>query len=345
MHRVRRASLLLALCVPLLAVVTAGGSVVIDRPAAESTGGAQHKPTGTMTIPLGNSGGYPTVEVTLNGKGPYRFAIDVNSTIGAIASDLAAELTLTPLAAETGTVMDHATVRIDALRVGELSLESVPLETADPAQYGDGPDRARGVLALSMFSEFLTTIDYANGSLQLERGGLPETNGRGIVTYRVDADGNILVPLDVDGIMVDAVVDPGLPGSVVLNRKYVAQLALPGEPKVIGRTMTPEGTFPLLSARFDGPILLGNQPIGRNSILFMDLVDAGGIGYDVLAEYAVSFDQQARRIRFSKDATRATRAQQAAAAIPSLAAGGLPLKSAFNRHADKVRLLFILSPT
>jgi hypothetical protein len=174
---------------------------------------------------------------------------------------------------------------------------------------------------------------------------LPEPDGRGILAYRIDDEGNILVPLDVDGIMIDAVVDPGLPGSVVLNRKYVAQLALSGEPKVIGRSMTPEGTFPLLSARFDGPILLGNQPIGSNSIMFMDLVDAGGIGSDVLAEHAVSFDQQARRVRFSKDVTRVTRAQQAAAAIPSLTEGGLPLRSAFNRNPDKVRLLFILSPT
>ena len=114
---------------------------------------------------------------------------------------------------------------------------------------------------------------------------------------------------------------------------------------MIGRTMNEEGTFTILSASFDGTIMLGEQALNRSSLRFIDLVDEAGIGQEVLNEFAITFDQANRRVRFVRDEAQGQRQQQLAAAVASMDEGGAALKAAFNADRDKVRMLLILSPT
>ena len=201
------------------------------------------------------------------------------------------------------------------------------------------------MLGLALFADYLTTIDYSNEALVLEKGKLPAADGKRVLNYKLGAKESLTIPLQIGDLTVDAVLDPSFPGSIALHSRYIEKLTLDSEPRMIGRSINEDGEFPILSARFGGAIRLGTHEIERNSLRFFDVVDGGGIGHDVLKELSFTFDQTTQRVRIRRDDGFARRMQIKAATVGSLSKDGDDLRTAFNRDVEKVRLLLILSPT
>ncbi len=294
-----------------------------------------------INVPLNIWNGIPLVDVHVDGRGPYRFAFDLEGSGGSIDSDLARELGLCD--AGDGVAV-CAKVSAADLTIGSLTLPGAVLEGEDAGRFGDDADRPRGVLRLGLLSDYLATLDYPNETFVFARGTLAAGDD-GVLGYVLDDQGRPTLPLWIKGKRVDTIIDPTLPGGIILNRKHVERLSLPEEPMMIGRTMNEEGTFPILSASFGGTIMLGEQALDHSSLRFIDLVDEAGIGQEVLNEFAITFDQANRRVRFVKDEGQGQRQQQLAAAVASMDEGSAALKAAFNADRDKVRMLLILSPT
>ena len=309
------------------------------------------KARAAVSVPIDLSNGPPVVGVHINDQGPFPFALVTTSQTAILSAELVKHLGLTGM--KSGSVSGSTgsedpgerRVNIDILRVGSLGFKNVSAVVIDSSTYVEGEDGPRGMLGLALFADYLTTIDYANGALVLENGRLPPADGKQVLDYEFSAKGGVTVPLQVGDLAVDAVLDPTLPGNIVLNTRYIEKLALGSEPRVIGRTINEDGEFPLLSARFEGPVRLGGQEIGRNSLRFFDNVPGGGLGHDVLRQFSVTFDQAGRRVRLRPDDGFARQMQQNAAAVESLKEGGDDLRTAFNQDPEKVRLLLILSPT
>lgn len=127
---------------------------------------------GAVTVPFTLENDHVFVDVSLNGTGPYRFALDSGAPFGLLDSGVARELGLRVRPRGTvGGVGDteasagDTTVR--AVRLGALALPDEPfvvteLRTTIGAAEGGAID---GVIGGDVFERFVTTFDYARGSI------------------------------------------------------------------------------------------------------------------------------------------------------------------------------------
>jgi len=110
--------------------------------------------------------------VKLNGKGPYRFAIDSGATQTVISEKVAAELGLQPIATSVvfgiggpGKV-ETKLYKIDELTTGDVKGKNTPVGTFNDPLVSQIAD---GILGTSIFSDFIVTIDYPANELRLSR--------------------------------------------------------------------------------------------------------------------------------------------------------------------------------
>ena len=118
----------------------------------------------------------PTVELTVNGRGPFLFLIDTGG----------GELTLDPtfgdsvhaarFGAESGQFAGgkrrdvlHATA--DSVQIGRFVVHEVPLLLLDTSRLSGvvGGARVAGILGTTLLGRFRFTLDYRDGALVLER--------------------------------------------------------------------------------------------------------------------------------------------------------------------------------
>ncbi|HZD87031.1 MAG TPA: retropepsin-like aspartic protease [Gaiellaceae bacterium] len=110
------------------------------------------------------------VPVTIDGKGPYAFALDTGAAKSAIDSKLAKKLDLKQVATEhhvegvSGSVKAKV-VKVDSWKVGSIDLHSDTVASLDLFGGASGPAGLFGSDVLSRFSSIC--LDYRAGILKL----------------------------------------------------------------------------------------------------------------------------------------------------------------------------------
>ncbi len=158
MHAITTATMGMLILTGLLA---AQHHLPADAPAAQKI----ELPAGGISVAMGDLGGRPIVEVSINGKGPYRFILDTGASVTVISDDLKDELAL-PAGVSNAHTPDGASaslVRIDSLRVGDAALTGVFAGVA-PLSRMFRSEAPRGVLSASSFPGYLVIFDYAGNA-------------------------------------------------------------------------------------------------------------------------------------------------------------------------------------
>jgi Aspartyl protease len=111
------------------------------------------------------------VPVTINGKGPYTFALDTGASQSLVDSAVAKELRVQPTGTHTvagiSNVTKLKTIVVKHWRVGAVSLPPTTV-VEENLPFGDADGGVQGLLGSDMLSQFdVVTIDYANGILRL----------------------------------------------------------------------------------------------------------------------------------------------------------------------------------
>jgi predicted aspartyl protease len=164
----------------------------------------------------------------INGKGPYELAIDTGASMTVFSDKVIRDFNLKPI---TSTVMhgvggagkiDTGLFGIDEISFGEVKVRNVPAGTFnDPliTQLADG------ILGTATFMDFIVSIDYPAGRLELSRK-------QGTVTGEsIPArffSNLLLVPLDVNGHQGNFVVDTGAV-TTVLSHNMAEKLGVNAE--------------------------------------------------------------------------------------------------------------------
>lgn len=162
------AALLLAACSVQLGAATFG--------ATTTTGGAS---TINVQIMHGSDGTVLVlVPITIDGRGPYKFALDTGASITIINAPIAAQLRLPvvgraqPIAGVAGT--ETATpVRVDTWQLGGVTLPASVVTSGQlaSARRGNG---LQGLLGSDVLSKFGTiTIDYTAGTVTVYKSFAP----------------------------------------------------------------------------------------------------------------------------------------------------------------------------
>jgi predicted aspartyl protease len=179
-----------------------------------------------------------SIEVLINGRGPYRFVVDTGAESSVVADNVAVALGLPPVASVLvdgfSRRIPARTVKVESLAFGPFRRKNLTLPVL-PRQYL----YADGYLGLDVISESRVTFDFAGKALKIEqprdRGGLrhprPGTSTR---LWASGSSGRLRVSdCLVDGVRATAFIDTGAEVSVG-NPALRAALALRGGLRELG---------------------------------------------------------------------------------------------------------------
>jgi aspartyl protease len=250
------------------------------------------------------------VEVRIDGKGPYRFALDTGAAGGGrISRALVEQLGLKVVgqaisgdpSGKNRTAVDI--VEAGALTIGDATFHGVKLSVGElPAPPGQPEPEARGILGIGLFQDHLLTLDYPAQRVRIEKGELPPADGREVLGFE-NPFGIPQIRLKVGDLEVEADVDSGnTRGELVLPASYIGKVSLDGEPKVVGRGRTGFNEFEIKQAPLQGAVWIGSQSVERPLVDFVEIFPHGNLGAAFLRRFAVTIDQKNHRIRFRRGA-------------------------------------------
>ena len=278
----------------------------------------------------------PVIEVMINGKGPFRFAIDTGAAAQVIlSSPLIEQLSLTPTG-ETRVgdpsgknALTTDTFQLESITIGETRFSSVNAIKIDlpPSPSGHSPlGKIDGILGFPLFSDYLLTLDYVAGRVRLEQGSLPEPDGAEVLSFERPQRIPV-VEVDIAGTKVKAHLDSGSTrGSIGLNSSMIDQLPLAAPPTVAGKARTVNNEYEIKTAPLKGSVRIGKHEFPQPTLSFSELSRGGNIGANILRQFALTFDQKNNRVRLLRKATSPTSATASSAMVdvPMLSRGPMP---------------------
>lgn len=231
----------------------------------------------------------PVVEVTIGGRGPYKFAIDTGAQgHGRISSALAEQLGL-PKVGEVGTPAPGGTVAArpvfgaPEVSVGEVSFKNVDLVALSDVR---GPNvEWDGILGNELLTLLPLTLDYGNARARFGGPGLSEG-----VPVKFDR-GIPIVPVDIAGQRFEVHFDSGNgAGGLFLDEDKARGLPLGGEPVERGRARTSFGDFAIMEAPLTISATVGGTPLSLNAIGWPSPRPGGNLGSKAMAGLSVTID-------------------------------------------------------
>ena len=258
----------------------------------------------TASAPLDLRMGQPIVEVTLNGKGPYRMFLDTGASTTVLDSTLAAELGLKSEGkTRIGDPADPQAIEADrvtleSMRIGTAEFTGVPAVTWDRSALRPGPDRPLGVVGLPVFHELLEAIDFPAATVRLTRGALAAKRSD-VVAFEYD-NGVPLVPIDVAGKKMKAHLDTGSPGLLSIPEKDSSQVRFDGPLRVVGRGRTVAGDVLFRGAPLDGSFQVGGATFDRPLVVLNDRLPTANVGSRALRDCVLTLDTAHQRLSIER---------------------------------------------
>jgi predicted aspartyl protease len=264
-----------------LAVALAGPAAAQDIAGLAVSGTCASVPLLRGTIPV--------VEVTIGGKGPYKFAIDTGAEgAGRISAALAEELGL-PRVGEVGTpAPGGATATRPVYGAPEVSVGSVSFKNIDLVAMSAvrGPQGEwDGVLGNELLTLLPLTLDYGNARARFGGAGL----GEGLP---IEFDRGIpVLPIEAAGQKLKVHFDSGnAAGGLFLDEATANSLPLAGEPVARGTARTSFGEVQIMEAPLTITVTAGGTPLTLNAIGWPSPRPGGNLGSRAMAGLSVTID-------------------------------------------------------
>jgi len=235
------------------------------------------------------------LETFLNGKGPYQFMFDSGASgIGRLDIVVVKSLQLKD-AGEVENSDGHNTkteklAGLDSIRVGDVKLKNVKIMYRD-YNLNPGQTRVDGIIGIDFFKNYVITIDFPNGVLELSKAHLSPKD-EGVVAYQK--------PFEVYGTIGSVSClfkfDTGSFVTFHLPEKVVNQVNhQPTGKKMSARRANT--TFELKETVLEVPIAFGGKSFKNEKVVYSSLATWVNVGSAFLKHHKISFDQQRKLIR------------------------------------------------
>jgi hypothetical protein len=257
-------------------------------------------------------GPMPVIEVKLNGQGPFIFAIDTGGGMQAdIDTSIAERLKLQPngivRSGDPSGLNDRElnTAQIDSITFGGVEFRNVTA-LVRPQRITAGYPDVDGILGFALFADYLLTLDYPAMQIRLARGNLPVANGADILSFEIENRVPV-IELAIGKWRVKAHVDSGnFVAGFILPEDLVEQLPLLSEPVTVGRARSVSNQIEIKQAQLRDTIHIGRFNYPQATIAFPALSNTN-VGFKVLREFSLTFDQKNRRMKMVRSATNGDR--------------------------------------
>ncbi len=251
--------------------------------------------------------------VTINGKGPYEFAIDTGATQTVISEKVANDLGLKPVTSAlvfgiggTGKV-ETKLYAIKEMSVGDIKIKNSPVGTFNDPLISQLAD---GILGTSALSDFILNVNYPKSQLEVSRKRVPVTATTEVIPVWYFSN-LLLAPLEVNGKRGNFLIDTGAV-TTVLSHSMAAQLGInentPGAKVDLGIAgvggfegvvlKIPDVTFKSAKNTEVFPQVVA---IDLKQISKMIGTEVSGIvGFDFFSEYQLTLDYYAAEVKLTK---------------------------------------------
>src|SRR2546423_928093 len=259
-----------------------------------------------LEVPMQTGEGMPTVEVMINGQGPFLFGFDTGAQAGPrIDALLVQKLNLKAIGQVQATdpsrrnVQTSETYKLESIVIGSLRLTDITVAARD-YKNSPRPLKVDGVLGLNLFADYLVTLDFPAKKLRFDKGELPQSDGAEVLDYKNEA-GIAEVELSVGDKKIKAHLDTGNAiGAFVFPTAFAETLNFAGEPRVVGRARSATGDMEIKQVQVKDMIKLGHHEFPDATIVYPALGDIGNVAVKTLGQFIVTFDQQNERVRIKR---------------------------------------------
>lgn len=259
-------------------------------------------PHGGVSVPIVALTPLPIIEVRVNGRGPFRFAIDTGARGHARADvSLVKALGLEGQGSATagdgaGRTAQMAVVTLDSINVGGAIFRNVTALSRDYNVNRPASEHIQGILAFDLFTDYLLTLDFPARRLSIATGSLPDSDGRTVVAYETFRN-TMAVPVTVGTRTFQAHLDTGSAGGFTLPLSAAETLPLTSPIATTGRAQLVASQVTISQATTSAPVLFAGWPVRVSALEFWDLYEHANVGSPVLAQFAITIDQRQQRLR------------------------------------------------
>ncbi|MBA3678300.1 MAG: aspartyl protease family protein [Sphingosinicella sp.] len=251
-----------------------------------------------------------TVEVLVNGRGPFRFLVDSGADSSVVGLRIARDL---QLPAGTPAILNSMTgsARVDRVLVDELSLGPSTIRNLELPALLERDLGGEGIIGIDALGEQRLMMDFEKRVIKVEDARRPAKmiGGEIVVTARRRRGQLILTQVSAAGLPVEAVIDTGSEitiGNLALRDKLIRgnldKFTTVAATGVTGVTMN-------LQLAHIGELRLGRVTLRNVPMAFADVPPfqvfslsnqpALLLGTDLLETFRrVSLDFRARKVRF-----------------------------------------------
>lgn len=263
-----------------------------------------------VSLPMTLTAGLPTIDVTINGKGPFKFGFDTGAPGGPHLTDrLTDALGLSPFGEARASdpsgknPIPVKLYRLDSAAFGPISVNGW-VATAQPVRRGR-LESLDGLVGLDAFAGYVVTLDFAGGRLSIEKGALPAADGKRIFAY----DGPIpSIPVVVEGQTVQAHLDTGnVRFPLIVPEAVALKLAQKDKSRPIGQARTVSNTIDMHAVPLTGDATVGAVALAAREAGYPSIIDKANIGSLALTGKILRVDPANKRIAI-EDASPALRA-------------------------------------
>jgi hypothetical protein len=251
-----------------------------------------------------------SVEVRVNGRGPYQFVVDSGADTSVVGLRIARDLQL-PLG--TPVTLNNMTDRniVDRVKVAALSLGPGTIRDLELPALREADLGGAGMIGIDALARQRLMLDFEQRLIRVEDASRPARSipGEIVVTARLQRGQLILTRVKAGSLSLDAVIDTGSQitiGNFALRDKLLRHRL--GKFKTVTATGVTGTTVNLELAQI-GELRLGSVTLRNVPMAFADvppfkvfgLADSPALllGTDLLETFRrVSLDFRARKVRF-----------------------------------------------
>jgi ribosomal protein S28E/S33 len=251
-----------------------------------------------------------SVEVKVNGRGPYQFIVDSGADTSVVGLRIARELQL-PLG--TPAVLNNMTDRniVDRVKVDELTLGPSTIRNLELPALRERDIGGAGMIGIDALVRQRLMMDFEKGLIKVEDATKPvkALPGDIVVVAQLKRGQLILTEVRVGGLALEAVIDTGSQitiGNLALRDKLVRRnrdkLQTVTATGVTGKTMDLQ--LAIINELRLGRVTLRNVPMAFADVPPFEVFGLSDrpamlLGTDLLETFRrVSLDFRARKVRF-----------------------------------------------
>lgn len=253
-----------------------------------------------MRIPFETVDGRIYVSARVNGRGPFRFAVDTGASgLARADASLVSTLGLT-IQGQTSTSDGVQTAKVDtthfdSLELGGLVRQDLDVITRDYSSR-TSPDAAfSGIIAREFFADGLLVIDYPGKTLSFSRVRALSPAGKNVLTY----GRAFRVPVSISGLQTEGNLDTGANVTFVLPQSLYEKVAA-GPLERAGRGQLTNGEIETSRATIHGPFQIGGASVSNVEVRVSDRFPELLVGAHALQDFVLMIDQRSKTIALCK---------------------------------------------